>query len=150
MHRTISEFAFGKLSADERMIMRGNVLAYFDEKIRRVVESIDSDPYSYASWYRFESVEWQELQLLRFYYLPGAYPEGDAGVASAIVHIYLYAFWWWGYYQPFAFCDALLEDWEQRNNSPKVTAIVETLRAFGKNYPEGYEKRTNPAGPRSG
>ncbi|SOE95622.1 NB-ARC domain-containing protein [Burkholderia sp. D7] len=147
MHRTISEFAFGKLSPDERMAMHGKVLAYFDEKIRQVVENIDSDPLSYASWYRFESVEWQELQLLRFYYLPGAYPEGDTRVASAIVHIYLYAFWWWGYYQPFAFCDALLEDWEQRNNSPKVTAIVETLRAFGKNYPEGYEKKDQPGWP---
>jgi hypothetical protein len=66
----------------------------------------------------------------------------------AIVRIYLYAFWWWGYYQPFAFCEAMLEDWEMRTPSIQLQAVYEALREFRANYPEGYEKRNKPGWPK--
>ena len=147
MHRTISEFAFSKFSSDEGMAMHAKALKYYDDKLDRIAKEIDNNTLSYASWYRYENGDWQKLQLVRLYHVAAAYPEGDLAIALAIVRIYFDAFWWWGYYQPFAFCDALIGDWERRTNTQKVRTILKTLLEFGRNYPEGYEKKDKPGWP---
>lgn len=141
MHRVINEYAYEKLSPEERIGLHTKALQDREDAINRIVDKIaGKDMLSYASWYRYENAEWQELQQARLYHLAAARPEGDWAVGQAILRIYFDAFWWWGYYQPFAFCDALIEHWQHRTESSKIKKILDTLRLFGKNYPDGYEK----------
>ncbi len=139
MHRAISEYANAKLAPDERIELHTKALQYYEDAINQLTPG--KDMLSYASWYRYEKAEWQGLQQARLYHLAAARPDSDWAVGQAILRIYFDAFWWWGYYQPFAFCDALIEKWQHKTQARKVKEILDTLRIFGENYPAGYDKK---------
>lgn len=139
MHRAISEYANIKLAPDERIELHTKALQYYEDAINKLTPG--KDTLSYASWYRYEKAEWQGLQQARLYHLAAALPGSDWAVGQAILRIYFDAFWWWGYYQPFAFCDALIEKWQHKTQAKKVKEILDTLRVFGENYPAGYNKK---------
>lgn len=142
MHRAINEYANVKLSSEERMELHTRALQYYEDTLNKIIADIaGKDMLSYASWYRYENAEWQGLQQARLYHLAAARPDGDRAVGLAILRIYFDAFWWWGYYQPFAFCDALIEKWQHKTQAKETKKLLKTLREFGNSYPEGDDTK---------
>ncbi|TAK90600.1 MAG: hypothetical protein EPO06_08260 [Burkholderiaceae bacterium] len=139
LHRVLSDYAYKKLSVQERADLHIRAMAFYQTKIDAIA---GTETLSYASWYRYENPEWQQLQQARLYHLGHA--QGHWAVAQAILRIYFDAFWWWGYYQPFAYCDALIKDWLQRTEAPEITLLLQSLADFRAHYPEGYEKHDKP------
>lgn len=139
IHRVFNTYAYEKLAESTRIELHRKAVRFYQEKIDTIA---GAETLSYSSWYRYENTEWQQLQQARLYHL--AHAEGHWAVAKAILRIYFDAFWWWGYYQPFAFCDALIKDWQQRTDSPDIKKILHELGEFRKYYPEGYEKHDRP------
>jgi hypothetical protein len=143
IHRVLSEYAYQKLSKEERIGIHRRAVMYYEEEIQKLSQAISGgDTLSYKSWYRYENPEWQHLQQDRLYHL--GHSDMPWAVANAILRIYFDAFWWWGYYQPFAFCDTLVDHWQQRVESEPIQKILAELAAFRTNYPSGYEKRDKP------
>ena len=61
---------------------------------------------SYSSWLRFENTEWRRYVSEWVYHLAHVEP---ATARQSFVATYLDAFWWWGLYIDFPFCEELLE-----------------------------------------
>ena len=65
----------------------------------------------------------------------------NANEASAYVEaamIYLDAFWWWGNYVHFDFCDVLVQDLADvaaESGNSQLAAFADALRRFGRHYP---------------
>lgn len=139
MHGVLSDYCYRKLTENEVIGLHTSAVQFYQTEIEKIsgIETL-----SYASWYRYENPEWQQLQQARLYHLGHA--QGHWAVGQAILRIYFDAFWWWGYYQPFAFCDALVKDWQQRTESPEITQILNGLAEFRQYYPAGYAKRDKP------
>jgi NB-ARC domain len=133
IHRLIAEYAYRKLSKAKRISLHQCAAKYYEDEIEK---RWGHETLSYASWYRYESTDWQGLQEERLYHLAHA-DETAQAVANAILRIFLDAFWWWGYYQPFAFCQALVNHWQHRISSESVKRILANLTAFRENYPAG-------------
>ena len=139
LHRVLSDYAYKKLSPQDRVEFHKSAIHFYQTEIDKIA---GTETLSYASWYRYENPEWQQLQQAQMYHLGHA--EGPWAVGQAVLRTYFDAFWWWGYYQPFAYCDALIKDWQQRTEVPEITAILGELADFRTHYPEGYEKRDKP------
>jgi len=139
LHRVLSDYAYKKLSAQERIDLHTRAVQFYQTQIDAIA---GTETLSYASWYKYENPEWQQLQQAQLYHLGHA--QGHWAVGQAILKIYFDAFWWWGYYQPFAYCHALIKDWQLRTESPEITAILGEMDDFRTHYPVGYEKRDKP------
>jgi hypothetical protein len=63
------------------------------------------------------------------------------GSTLAFLRVYFEAFWWWGYYQRFPFCERLVREWLQRDIGTAQRAVLQQLSQFQDSYPAGYEKR---------
>jgi hypothetical protein len=61
-----------------------------------------------------------------------------------LLRFYLDAFWWWGYYEPFPFCDVLIHSWERvvvpAHRSDEHVRFLRYLRLLHARYPRGWEK----------
>lgn len=136
MHRVIAEYARTKLPLTESQALHHKALDYYSRKLQ---QDIDDNPVAYLGWYRYEQTDWQATKDAWLYHLAHA---GNAvtGVL-AFLRVYFDAFWWWGYYQRFPFCERLLLEWRQRRSvDPRVKQGLELVAAFQEAYPEGYEK----------
>lgn len=57
-----------------------------------------------------------------------------------LARLYFDAFWWWGCYVPFPFCEQLVEQWQARRASPQDLQWLGLVKQFHQAYPTGYEK----------
>ena len=103
-------------------------------------EDVDPSSLSYGSWYRYEDPSWQAAKREWLYHQTRASPSGkDERELGRLrfTRVFLDAFWWWGCYVDFPFCQALLEDWRMTQaDQDWTTAFTQLLDA----YPPGYEK----------
>ncbi|HNO63241.1 MAG TPA: NB-ARC domain-containing protein [Thauera aminoaromatica] len=136
MHRIIAEYARTRLPLQRSQALHRKALAFYAEKLRG---SIESDPDAYLSWYRHEWAEWQETKDACLYHTAHS---GDsvAGVL-AFLRVFFDAFWWWGYYQRFPFCERLVVEWRQRELDARARALIDQVAAFQDAYPAGPDKR---------
>jgi hypothetical protein len=106
----------------------------------RVVGIIDDDT-SYESWYWLEMPAFQALERDWLYHI-SRLTEGNRQTGRlGIARVFLDAFWWWGYYIPFPFCEEILADWSEVTSSNESDrAWGRQLRAFYDNYPKGWRK----------
>lgn len=136
MHRVIAEYARRKLPLTEAEDLNRKALAWYSAKLE---EAIDEDPAAYLGWYRYEQPDWQALKDAWLYHLAAS---GDTvGSTLAFLRVYFEAFWWWGYYQRFPFCERLVREWLQRDIGTAQRAVLQQLSQFQDSYPAGYEKR---------
>lgn len=136
MHRVIAEYARTKLTPDESVELHYKALAYYAEKLE---SSIDYNLGSYLGWYRYEKTGWQAMKEAWLYHL--AHTGDMRRSVIAFLQVYLDAFWWWGYYQPFPFCEGLIQEWWQRELHPWLREGLIRLKQFQEAYPAGYDKR---------
>jgi len=136
MHRVIAEYARTRLPLTESQQLHHLAVNYY---ARQLQQDIDDNPVAYLGWYRYEQTDWQATKDAWLYHL--AHAGNAVSSVLAFLRVYFDAFWWWGYYQRFPFCERLLLEWQQRRSvDPKVKQGLDLLAGFQNAYPEGYEK----------
>lgn len=136
MHRVVAEYARTRLPLAESQALHRKALAFYAAKLRGTLES---DPDAYLGWYRYEQAEWQAAKDACLYHMAHA---GDAAAGVlAFLRVFFDAFWWWGYYQRFPFCERLLAEWRQRELEPRAKEILDHVARFQDAYPAGPDKR---------
>jgi hypothetical protein len=136
MHRVIAEYARTKLPLTVSQALHHKAVNYY---ARLLQQDIDDNPVAYLGWYRYEQTDWQATKDAWLYHL--AHTGNAVSGVQAFLRVYFDAFWWWGYYQRFPFCERLLLEWQQqRSLDPKVQQGLDHLASFQAAYPEGYEK----------
>ncbi|MEO8417859.1 MAG: NB-ARC domain-containing protein [Methylophilaceae bacterium] len=138
MQRTIAEYIRGKLSAEELKARYQRAVDYFRKQMMAIEESLKTDG-DYAGWYRYESKEWQAAKNNWLYYL--SHTGDESATALAFLRAYFDAFWWWGCYLDFAYCDQLIKEWQQRESSERDRDILTLVRKFQNAYPKETEDR---------
>lgn len=99
-------------------------------------EDNDRDPAAYCRAYRYESLEWQDMVNEWLYHLSRI----DARQAALeLARVYFAAFWWWGCFLEFPFCDRLLREGELIDSRSETAEIVGLLRSFHTAYPPEAE-----------
>jgi hypothetical protein len=99
-------------------------------------EDEDRDPAAYCRAYRYEAPEWQDMVNEWLYHLSRI----DARQAALeMARVYFGAFWWWGCYLQFPFCERLLREGEFADSHAEVSEVVGLLRAFHASYPPEAE-----------
>jgi hypothetical protein len=102
-------------------------------------EDKDRDSAAYCRAYRYESSEWQDMAREWLYHLSRI----DAQHAALeLARVYFEAFWWWGCFMHFPFCERLLREGEVTDSRPEVKEMVALLRAFHGFYPPEVEPET--------
>jgi hypothetical protein len=139
IHPIIHAFAEEQLSAERKALLRRRMLAWLGSEIDHMIHGPDL----YALWYRYENVKWQYAKDHWLYYL--AISGDERGSMLAFLRVYLDAFWWWGFFEAFAFCDQLVEDWSRRKIGQSQLEGLEQLRNFAAQYPKGAGRRGTPA-----
>ena len=119
----------------ERLHQRAAV--YYARRLTQCEES-RRDATPYQRWYRFEDPAWQSVKLEWLYHL--TYTEGQSARVQ-FARAYFDAFWWWGCYVAFPFCEQLLLEWECARLAAADQEWGRLLRKFHAAYPLGYEKR---------
>ncbi len=135
MHRVIAQFARTKLEKERSNALHAAAARYYEGKLKAQAGANRGE---YLYWYRYERAEWQSLMDARLYHLSHA-GSGEAAML-AFVQRYLDAFWWWGYYQRFEFCEQMLAEWKGRKIGEDFRKCLLEIERFERNYPEGYEK----------
>lgn len=144
MQRTIAEYIRGKLAEEELKARYHRAADYFRKQMMGIEESLKSDG-DYAGWYRYESREWQAAKSNWLYYL--SQTGDELTTALAFIRAYFDAFWWWGCYLDFAYCDQLIKEWQQRESSERDREILALVRKFQDAYPKETEDRHSTAWP---
>lgn len=144
MQRTIADHARARLAPEERQEKYRRAVEYFREQMKNIEEQFKSRG-SYASWYRYESSQWQDAKDSWLYYLGHL---GDTGSALlAFLRAYFDAFWWWGCYLDFDYCNQLIKEWRERETSPAGREVLRCVHAFQASYPKETEDRRAPTWP---
>jgi hypothetical protein len=99
-------------------------------------EESDRDKAAYCRAYRYERPEWQAMVHEWLYHLSRL---DDEQASLEVARVYLAAFWWWGCYLRFPFCERLLREWELEDERPRVKEVTALLRAFQSSYPPEAE-----------
>lgn len=135
LHPIVAAHALKKLPLQQREKLYRKTLDWYAQKMG---QDIENDPESYQDWYRYERSDWQTTKDAWLYYLAAS---GDhIGSMQAFLKVFFDAFWWWGYYQRFPFCERLILEWQQRDLGQKQREGLMHLQEFHAAYPEGYIK----------
>jgi len=109
--------------------------AYYRERTVQF-EGTEGDPSSYEGWFRYEEPVWQNLKREWLYHTAVIEEDADCPEAGvALARIFLEAFWWYGWYTYFPFCEQLLDDWE-RTQPSRRHEWSRPLRKLLESYPK--------------
>lgn len=140
IHRTIAEYIRQKLNEDELRAGCLSAADFYREKLITLEEAYQASPTDYGRWYRYEDLDWQDCKDNWLYYLARG---GDyERVAFAFVRAWFDAFWWWGCFLEFGFCDQLLREWRERTSRPESERGLQLLTEFKACYPKETEDRS--------
>jgi hypothetical protein len=144
---TISDFVCrsgeNRLDADGRQEIHMHAAEYYEDRIAKEAEEDDT---SYESWLRYERPEFQNLERDWLYHLSSLTGSQRQKGRIGIARIFLDAFWWWGYYIPFAFCEEILADWASATSGDaEDRGWGAALRTLNDRYPKGWKKSDVPA-----
>jgi hypothetical protein len=110
-----------------------------------IVRAVDEDETSYQSWFRYEQPTFQALERDWLYHLSRLTESNRRAGRIGIARIFLDAFWWWGSYIPFPFCEQILADWTDATSADdEDRAWGAQLRIVYDSYPKGWRKADTP------
>lgn len=95
----------------------------------------DEKDTSYNGWYRYEEPDFQTYQREWLYHLGSLTGSHRQAGRIGIARIFFDAFWWWGSYVRYQFCEDLLADWSAAGSDDDRDD-----RAWGKLLSDVYEK----------
>jgi hypothetical protein len=110
-----------------------------------IADALDGDETSYQSWFRYEQSDFQALERDWLYHLSRLTGNSRRSGRIDIAKIFLDAFWWWGSYIPFAFCEQILADWSEAtldNGEDRAWGVQ--LRTVYDSFPKGWRKADTP------
>jgi hypothetical protein len=135
IHRVLAEF--GRTRLDPATSREKHMAAA--AHLADLLSTASEDSSDYLAWYRYEQGDWRDLIDDWLYHLAQA---GDAERAfMSLLRVFFDAFWWWGYYLRYDYCDVLLKVWRARNIAPEYRDRLGLLELFMDAYPAGCEKR---------
>lgn len=95
----------------------------------------------YGSWFLYENSQWQRDKKEWLYHLGRSGTQVET--LLEFTRVFLDAFWWWGMYMHFDFCDDLvheLKDLAKLTKSPATAALAQALDTLLQEYPARYNK----------
>jgi hypothetical protein len=127
----------------DRLLKPGQRTELHEASEQALRGELEEGPLSNLSgMYAIEGTVWQEKMSLWLYHL--AHLRSAIEARARMASLYLDAFWWWGYYQEFPFCDLLIQNWDRvvvsEEDVDDHVAFVHHLRALNEKYPRGWEK----------
>lgn len=140
IHRTITDCVRRKLHADEAHQAYQQAVSYYENQLTELEEAFQSLSGQWTSQLRYERPAWQRAMENWRYYLTrlGRYDE----LALKVMKTWFAAFWWWGCFADFQFCDQLIADWDvEKGLQSTADADVADLRGFQTAYPKETEER---------
>lgn len=112
--------------------------AYYSQLLTEY-EQNQRDATEYLRWYRYENPIWQHMISEWLYHQSYITQRLEAHISFALT--YFEAFWWWGCYLKFPFCERLILDWERTQIAASDREWVDLINKFHESYPTGYDKR---------
>ncbi len=136
--RTIADYASADLPLEDAEKYHGRAITYYSDWLKEYEEK-HHDATPYERMYSYEEPEWQTVKSAWLYHLAHISHRINANLAFA--KVYFDAFWWWGWYRPFPFCERILDEWRETQTTAEDREWLRLLRKFHDSYPTGYEKR---------
>jgi tetratricopeptide (TPR) repeat protein len=136
--RTIADYAASDLPPEDAVEYHRRAITYYSQWLREYEES-RRDITPYQRMYSYEDPEWQTVKSSWLYHL--AHTPDRITANLAFTKAYLDAFWWWGCYRSFPFCERLLDEWRETQTSQEAQEWLRFWCQFHESYPTGYEKR---------
>lgn len=135
--------AYLRRDQDEYESLHDRARAFYAGRLRDWEVRRDATT-TYLGWYKYEHPEWQAM-LLEWMYHAGRIERDRRAVQIDFTTFFLDAFWWWGWYVQFPFCDHILDEWEVvaprfADDRPWVRA----LRLFHDHYPTQWQWVEHP------
>jgi hypothetical protein len=109
---------------------------------QRLVDE-DAPGGGYGEWYRYEKPEWQQLKSEWLYHVAFD-SDGRDQVRLHFARVFIDAFWWWGCYMPFQFCNTILQDLKDVIVGDQDLLLADSLTTVLECYPTGWRKPPGP------
>ena len=110
-------------------------------------ESTDNFLAGYVGWFRYEDPGWQVLVREWLYYVSQLADNKRDDARLGLAKMFLDAFWWWGNYASFPFCEELLADWAEMASTRQDKMDGEwgeRLREVYVRWPKGWRIESPP------
>ncbi|MGB8843952.1 MAG: NB-ARC domain-containing protein [Aliidongia sp.] len=143
IHRTITDYAnlmSRECNPNELQTVHRDAAEYFSERVKEIEERSQSSALSFRRWFRFEDPTFQQAMDNWRYYLSslGNYDE----VAFVFTKAWFDAFWWWGCFEDFDFCNRMIAEWPQGiSDVSQVAKDIADIQGFKEAYPKETEQR---------
>ncbi len=134
----LADYARASLSSEQADELHRRAANYYGGKLRGY-DNEHPEVNSYQRWYRYEDPDWQELKIAWLYHLSRAQDRTSALLAFA--RVYFDAFWWWGWYCEFPYCNRLLSACARTQTRDEDQEWVHALQQFHQSYPAGYGRQ---------
>ena len=138
VHDHVREHGRELVSSVRLSMLAGVAQSYYQGKMAAHLDN-------YEGWSRYEDASWQAMVREWLYLvarLDGDEERKDARVGMA--ELFLNAFWWYGNYVPFRFCEELLADWAETADAGRdgvARAWGDWLRELYLRYPKGWRRQ---------
>ncbi len=98
----------------------------------------------YEGWFRYEDPQWQTMIREWLYHVAHLDNKSSGSSRLGLARLFLDAFWWWGNYTPFNFCEQLLADWTEtaqlRADRLDLTWGRYLAEVYAR-YPKGWQRK---------
>lgn len=131
------------LQVDEQGVHRA-LAEHYERRLDAYNEEQAAIKTAYGCYYKYEQPGWQKLEHEWAYHagqLRDPVAHERARVYLAVT--FLEAFWWWGCYVKFPFCERLLDEWDAAHSGGDAE-WSEPLREILDAYPPGWQKDNQP------
>lgn len=145
-HDFIRQVMEKEYSAKRVEELHGLAAAYYTSRLLDYEEEA-KDQSAYLRWYRYEDPDWQVMRTEWLYHVARMSDRQNARLHFA--RIFFEAFWWWGWYHPFPFCEQLLTLWGGTQLSDKDQELLRQITKFHNTYPTGYDKQGKASWPKA-
>jgi cellulose biosynthesis protein BcsQ len=110
-----------------------------------IVAMTAEDETSHESWSRYAQRDFQTLERDWLYHTSRLTGPNRQKARIGLTRIFLDAFWFWGCYVPFSFCEEILADWaDATSNDAEDRSWGTALRTLYDRYPKGWRKSDAP------
>jgi len=169
MPPVVSDYARMEMTPAQKFERRRRTAVYYAGWLRNFEET-QSDATPYLRQFRYSSLTWQEaigewlsqldeldkndqaasilptnLELAPLINTAEADYQNQADfrlyAKLEFARLYFDAFWWWGCYCDFPFCNQLLKKWRETRTKLEDQQWLQHMARFHDAYPTGYEKR---------
>lgn len=121
--------------------------AHYEQRLEAYDEDEAASKTPYGCYYKYEHAGWQKLVREWAHHAAQIRAPADQQRARAyLARMFLDAFWWWGCYVKFPFCEGLLDEWDAAH-AGGASEWSDLFRVILAAYPPGAGKEDQPGWP---